>query len=65
MSRKLRFGSALVIGILGIACGSGEDQGQSGGPMSEVEAKLAQYTTVRLTTDVSVLSEAERAMIPS
>ena len=32
--------------------------------MSEIEAKLAQYTTVRLTTDVSALSEAEKAMIP-
>jgi hypothetical protein len=64
MSRKLRLVSALVLGVLGIACGSGDDDAQDEEPMSEVEAKLAQYTTVRLTTDLSVLSEAERAMIP-
>ena len=64
MSRKLRLVSTLVLGVLGVACGSGEDHAQNGESMSEVEAKLAQYTTVRLTSDVSVLSEAERAMIP-
>lgn len=31
---------------------------------SAVSEALAKYTTVRLTTDVSVLSESERAMIP-
>ena len=32
--------------------------------MSEIEAKLAQYETVRLTTDTSQLSQAEKEMIP-
>ncbi len=31
---------------------------------SGIQEKLAQYDTVRLTTDLSVLSEAEHAMIP-
>jgi len=64
MSRKLRLVSTLVIGGLGIGCGSGSDNAQIGETVSEVGAKLAQYTPVRLTADMSVLSEAERAMIP-
>lgn len=64
MSRKLKLVSALVLGILGVACGAGDEIVRDGEAMSEVEVKLAQYTTVRLTTDVSLLSEAEKAMIP-
>ena len=49
----------LVASLTG--CGS---EGESEAPMSDFEAKLAQYQTVRLTTDLSQLSEAEKAMIP-
>jgi hypothetical protein len=35
-----------------------------GGANSPIEKKLAQYTTVRLTTDLGKLSENERRMIP-
>src|SRR5215216_4820621 len=34
------------------------------GANSPIEKKLAQYTTVRLTTDLGKLSENERRMIP-
>jgi hypothetical protein len=44
------------------AMGCGPEGGERS--MSEIEGKLAQYTTVRLTTDLSILSEAEKAMIP-
>ena len=33
-------------------------------PSSDIERKLAQYTTVRLTADLAGLTEAERRMIP-
>jgi hypothetical protein len=49
----------LVASLTG--CGS---EVESEASMSEFEAKLAQYQTVRLTTDLSQLSEAEKAMIP-
>jgi len=49
-----------LFGMTALGCGPGDGER----PMSEIEAKLAQYTTVRLTTDVSVLSPAEKAIIP-
>jgi hypothetical protein len=49
----------LVASLTG--CGS---EGEGEASMSEFEAKLAQYQMVRLTTDLSQLSEAEKAMIP-
>ena len=51
---------ALLI-ALPLGCGP-EEEGEA--PMSEFEEKLAQYQTVRLTTDLGQLSEAEREMIP-
>lgn len=63
MSRKLMLGVVLTLGIsLGGCETPAGDTGTAAA--SDVEEKLAQYTTVRLTTDVSVLTEAERAMIP-
>jgi hypothetical protein len=63
MSRMLRLTSFLVLcGLVNACGGGGGTQGSEG--MGEVDVKLAQYTTVRLTTDLSVLTEAEREMIP-
>lgn len=54
-----------LLGSLSVACGPAGDGGShEEDQMTEMEAKLAQYETVRLTTDISRLSEAERAMIP-
>jgi hypothetical protein len=63
MSRMFRLGSALILGGLVISCGGGEGTVSSEANVG-VDVKLAQYTTVRLTADMSVLSEAEREMIP-
>ncbi|HSR70293.1 MAG TPA: Zn-dependent hydrolase [Acidobacteriota bacterium] len=54
--------SALLIVLLG-ACGvpSGDPADDSG---SEIEAKLNKYTTVRLTTDLSVLGDEQKKIIP-
>ncbi len=64
MPKKLKLVSALVLGILGVACGPGDEIVENREAVSAAEGGLALYTTVRLTTDVSVLSEAEKAMIP-
>jgi len=40
------------------------EQGSSAKTESPIESKLAQYATVRLTTDLGKLSENERRMIP-
>ena len=57
----------IVTGVLcamAAACG-GEEAGMAGGGEgSLMEEKLAQYDTVRLTTDLDQLTAAERAMIP-
>lgn len=48
-----------------LACGSADGPpGNTANQESEIEAKLAQYETVRLTTDIDLLTEAERQMIP-
>jgi hypothetical protein len=65
MFRKMVAGA--IMGVLWMGCEPAEDAGsggEMGEPRSEIERKLAQYETVRLTTDISQLSEAERAMIP-
>jgi hypothetical protein len=41
-----------------------EAEMREAGALSEIQRKLAQYDVVRLTTDVSRLTEAERRMIP-
>ena len=50
-----------LLGAVALGCGP-EDEGE--GPVSEIEAKVAQYEMVRLTTDASQLSDAEKEMIP-
>jgi len=57
---KAMIRSALLVTFM-VGCGQGEE---GNAPMSEIESKLAQYRTVRLTTDVSHLSDSEKAMIP-
>ncbi len=49
----------VLLALLAVAC---REAGE--GPASDVERRLAQYDTVRLTTDLSVLTEAERRMLP-
>jgi len=53
----------LLLSALALGCGSGEP-GEADDEMQAIERKLSQYQTVRLTTDVGVLSDAEKAMIP-
>ncbi len=57
---------ALVLaGLTVVGCGPEEEAEMSKeGSPSEIQRKLAQYDTVRLTTDMSRLTEAEREMIP-
>jgi len=50
-----------LMSVLGVGCAP---DGEVEAPMSEMEAKLAQYRTVRLTTDLSLLTDAEKSMIP-
>jgi len=58
---------AAVLAVVATACrGSeaGETAISEAGAGPTIEQKLAQYTPVRLTADLSVLSERERRMIP-
>jgi len=50
-----------LLGTVVLGCGSGEEGGMG---VPDINEKLAQYTPVRLTTDVTVLSDAEKAMLP-
>ncbi len=59
----LRWMGFFLASSLALGCAPGEP-GESMEGTQEVEGKLAQYETVRLTTDLSVLSDAEKAMIP-
>ncbi len=43
------------------ACGSGSEEAEG---MMSIRERLEQYTTFRLTTDLGVLSDAQREMIP-
>ena len=59
---------ALAAGIFALTACQGDPSKVGATPPagtdSPIEKKLAQYTTVRLTTDLSKLSENERRMIP-
>ncbi len=56
---------AAVIGAVAAGCGSANEEETGQTPTSsEIQEKLAQYDTVRLTTDLSQLSDAEKQMIP-
>lgn len=57
----------LALPIVLFACSpaeSGSDATAKDGGATGIEARLAKYTPIRLTTDLSVLSEQERQMIP-
>ncbi|MFO8175606.1 MAG: hypothetical protein R6T96_15065, partial [Longimicrobiales bacterium] len=64
MFRMCAMGVALALAVSIPACESPGGDAGGEGVVQDVEEKLAQYTTVQLTTDVSALSEAEREMIP-
>ena len=66
LQRRLEaFGIPLLVSISLLSCGPEAAPGGTGADSSSpIEAKLAQYETVRLTTDIDVLTEAERQMIP-
>ncbi|MFC1661079.1 Zn-dependent hydrolase [Gemmatimonadota bacterium] len=54
-----------MLGGVALSCRpTGDGVDEPTGSMAQIQAKLAQYETVRLTTDVSRLTEAERQMIP-
>ncbi len=54
---------AVVVAIA--ACQSApEPESEPEAPASPMQALLAKYTTVRLTTDLDALTESERAMLP-
>ncbi|GAF86038.1 unnamed protein product, partial [marine sediment metagenome] len=56
LSSALRLLAAAFALSFVTACGSDE--------MTEIQGKVAQYTSVRLTADLSLLTEAERQMLP-
>src|SRR5215211_5299641 len=58
---------AAVLALSTGACGGGDAEGsavEQAGDRPDIARKLAQYTPVRLTADLSGLSERERRMIP-
>ena len=58
---------AAVLTLSTVACGGGEVEGSAvgkPGDRPDIARKLARYTPVRLTADLSALSERERRMIP-
>jgi hypothetical protein len=66
MRRRILSWAAMLALSTG-ACGGGDAEGSAVQEASErrtLEAKLAQYTPVRLTADLGGLSERERRMIP-
>ena len=69
MARSWRLGFGAALAVAGLS-GCQEDPSRAGasppGAVSEspVAKKLAQYTTVRLTSDLAKLSENERRMLP-
>src|SRR5215210_5098388 len=65
---RKRTGWILAVAALGLAaCKENSSEAEASPPKnadSPIKAKLAQYTTVRLTSDLSVLTGNERQMIP-
>ncbi len=60
-----RFMACALASTVAVGCRSAEEGGMAGGDEpSEIEAKLAQYDEVPLTTDLGKLSDAEKEMIP-
>ena len=54
--------SLLVAGVLGLACQPAPEETAT--PAPSMKPRLAKYTSFRLETDLSVLSDRERRMIP-
>ena len=60
----------LMAGLIGLgACGGGHEAASAGSaeakaPTADLAAKVGQYTPVRLTADLSRLSDRERRMLP-
>jgi hypothetical protein len=62
---RRRFVALTLAGTVAVGCGPAEDAERSEvSTPSEMQRKLAQYEPVRLTADLSQLSESEREMIP-
>jgi hypothetical protein len=62
---KTTYFIAMLIAIMGImACNKGSSVREGSTPDPETEARLARYTKVRLTTDLSALSESDKKVIP-
>ena len=57
-----------ILVVLAAACSTGDSENDTAAAGDDtatgIQARLAKYTPVRLTTDLSVLSEQERRMIP-
>ena len=67
MARSILCAAAALALVVGCTAGdSGDDTASAGDTTatSGVDARLAKYTPVRLTTDLSVLSAKERQMLP-
>lgn len=69
--KKIIFTSILATAVLFSACNENSSEnsetGLTGGETlaaSSIEAKLAKYVPVKLTTDLSILSDAQKQMIP-
>jgi hypothetical protein len=56
--------AAVLLILAGTAACSSSDKQAAAAPMSTADSLLAQYDTVRLTADLSQLSDHERAMLP-
>jgi len=66
MTNRISHLPAVTLAILAAAC-QADSSGKASSSVesdSPVQRKLAQYTTVRLTSDLSGLTESERRMIP-
>jgi hypothetical protein len=61
---KARALAIAALTLLGCADAGAPPAEQASAPGTDLQDRLAKYTTVQLTTDLSVLSDAERSMIP-
>ncbi|MGH2608454.1 MAG: dipeptidyl-peptidase 3 family protein, partial [Tepidiformaceae bacterium] len=59
----MRLISLVALALLA-ACSAQSGDRQGAEPPTRADSLLAQYTTVRLTTDLAALTEHERRMIP-
>ncbi len=64
MTRTLTWLALLLLPASAACYGGGDVERTGAGDTTAIGQRLAKYTTVRLTTDLSTLSEQERRMIP-